>query len=235
MTHHRQPHASSIHKDAKAASMGGLDLQKISIGLGEQRLLSLSLHVEAGQIATVMGPSGSGKSTLLAYIGGFLAPEFTASGKVLLNGQDVCPLPSHQRRIGILFQDPLLFPHLSVGQNLLFGLSQDIKGAQARHAKVEEALADINLDTYFDRDPATLSGGQKARVALARILLSQPQALLLDEPFSKLDASLRAQMRQWVFDKARAQGLPILLVTHDQEDATAANGPLVNLGQLTGA
>lgn len=208
----------------------GLLLSEIRIALETDDLLSLSLTVEPGQIATIMGPSGSGKSTLLAYIGGFLAPEFIASGRVLLNGQDICTLPAQERKIGILFQDPLLFPHLSVGQNLLFGLSAEVKGKKARQERAQAALQDINLADFFDRDPATLSGGQKARVALARVLLSQPKALLLDEPFSKLDASLRAQMRQWVFDKAKAQGLPILLVTHDAEDAKAAAGPVIDLG-----
>lgn len=209
----------------------GLKLDEISIALDGKKLLSVSMSVEQGQIATVMGPSGSGKSTLLAYIGGFLAAEFDAKGGILLNGRDICQLPAHERKIGILFQDPLLFPHLSVGQNLLFGLSDEVRGSKMRKERVCAALQDINLGDFYDRDPATLSGGQKARVALARVLLSQPQALLLDEPFSKLDASLRAQMRQWVFDKAKAQGVPILLVTHDEEDAKAAAGPLIDLGQ----
>ena len=177
-----------------------------------------------------MWPSGSGKSTLLAYLGGFLGSEFSAEGDVVLDGQDVTMLPAEQRHIGILFQDPLLFPHMSVGDNLAFGLSSAIRGKQARADKVQEALKDINLAGYDDRDPATLSGGQKARVALARILLSDPCALLLDEPFSKLDAALREQMRQLVFDKARSLSLPTLLVTHDVQDAKAAGGPVIELG-----
>lgn len=215
----------------ESLSACGLFLDHITVSLAEKQLLSVSLTINPGEIATVMGPSGSGKSTLLAYIGGFLAPEFTATGQVRLGGEDICIRPAHERKIGILFQDPLLFPHLSVGQNLLFGLDKDIKGKQRRKERVCDALQDINLGDFFDRDPATLSGGQKARVALARILLSQPKALLLDEPFSKLDASLRAQMRKWVFDKAKAHSIPILLVTHDQDDAKAANGPLIDLGQ----
>lgn len=220
--------ATEMVQDKLVAS--GLQLSQIDIALDGKSLLSISLDVKPGQIATIMGPSGSGKSTLLAYIGGFLASEFKASGKVMLNGCDICALPAHERKIGILFQDPLLFPHLSVGQNLLFGLAKDARGSE-RKERVCATLKDINLADFYDRDPATLSGGQKARVALARVLLSQPQALLLDEPFSKLDASLRAQMRQWVFDKAKAQGVPILLVTHDEEDAKAAAGPLIDLGR----
>lgn len=208
----------------------GLELDTIVISLDGQCLVDVSLSVEPGEIATIMGPSGSGKSTLLAYLGGFLASDFVASGAVRLDGVDVATLPSQRRQIGILFQDPLLFPHLSVGENLAFGLDAAIKDKKERRKRVDAALADINMPDFYARDPATLSGGQKARVALARVLLSAPKALLLDEPFSKLDASLRAQMRQWVFDKAKAQGVPILLVTHDEEDAKAANGPLIQLG-----
>lgn len=213
-------------------TQSGLHLDSTAIALNGTSLFDLSLSVKPGEIATIMGPSGSGKSTLLAYLGGFLAGEFKASGDVWLDGREVTSLPAQKRHIGILFQDPLLFPHLSVGDNLAFGLTPKVKGKAARQQAVKEALEDINLSGYEDRDPETLSGGQKARVALARILLSEPCALLLDEPFSKLDAGLRAQMRQWVFDKAKARNLPTLLVTHDAEDAKAAGGEVVDLGKL---
>jgi putative thiamine transport system ATP-binding protein len=176
-----------------------------------------------------MGPSGSGKSTLLAFVGGFLDPAFTASGRVWINGQDVTDQPAEARHAGILFQDPLLFPHMTVAGNLLFGLNQEVKGADRRQA-VEAALERFELAGLGSRDPATLSGGQKARVALARTLLSAPKALLLDEPFSKLDAPLRKSMRKLVFDAARDRGLPVLLVTHDEADAQAAGGKILRLG-----
>ncbi|WP_096176342.1 ATP-binding cassette domain-containing protein [Cohaesibacter sp. ES.047] len=208
-----------------------LSLDAIRIALGGKRLLELSCTIEPGEIVTIMGPSGSGKSTLLAYIGGFLAPEFEASGRVLFHGEDVTERRAELRHIGILFQDPLLFPHMSVGGNLAFGLTSSVKGRQARSAKVNEALKDIDLENFAARDPATLSGGQKARVALARVLLSEPCALLLDEPFSKLDAGLRDQMRKHVFDRARLNGLPTLLVTHDEEDANAAGGRIIRLDE----
>nr|WP_321464156.1 ATP-binding cassette domain-containing protein [uncultured Cohaesibacter sp.] len=204
-------------------------LDQVRIHLESRRLIDLSLTVDPGEIVTVMGPSGSGKSTLLAYLSGFLDPAFRASGRLTLCGQDVTALPAQRRQIGILFQDPLLFPHLSVGGNLAFGLSPSVKGREMRKAAIRQALDAINMVGFEGRDPATLSGGQKARVALARTLLSQPRALLLDEPFSKLDADLRQHMRQHVFGRARAQGLPTLLVTHDEEDAKAAGGPIIRL------
>jgi putative thiamine transport system ATP-binding protein len=155
-----------------------------------------------------------------------LAPAFRFTGQVILNGTDVTRLPPPARRIGILFQEELLFPHLSVGANLAFGLR---RGAKDRRAVIDAALNDIGLPGVADRDPATLSGGQKARVALMRMLLSDPQALLLDEAFSKLDTDLRAQMRDLVFTHARARHLPVLMVTHDHEDAAAAGGPVITL------
>lgn len=177
-----------------------------------------------------MGPSGSGKSTLLAAITGALDPAFRLSGRVLLDGEDVTQQPTERRRIGILFQDELLFPHLSVGGNLAFGLTPALRGRRARRARIDAALAEIGLEGFANRDPATLSGGQKARVALMRTLLAEPRALLLDEPFSRLDAARRGQIRELVFARARAQRLPVLLVTHDREDARAAGGGLIELG-----
>ncbi len=208
----------------------GLSLENIVIALGGKQLLAINAHVGKGDVLTVMGPSGAGKSTLLAYIGGFLDPAFEASGKVLVDGVDVTGLPAGERHAGILFQDPLLFPHMSVGGNLAFALPAAYKGWAARRRRCEMALGNIGLDGYFDRDPDTLSGGQRARVALARVLLSDPRTLLLDEPFSKLDAELRAQMRQLVFTKARDRGLPVLMVTHDPSDAEAAGGQVLRIG-----
>ncbi len=208
----------------------GLSLENIVIALGGKQLLAINAHVGKGDVLTVMGPSGAGKSTLLAYIGGFLDPAFDASGKVLVDGIDLTGLPAGERHAGILFQDPLLFPHMSVGGNLAFALPAAYNGWTLRRRRCEMALGNIGLDGYFDRDPDTLSGGQRARVALARVLLSDPRTLLLDEPFSKLDAELRAQMRQLVFTKARDRGLPVLMVTHDPSDAEAAGGQVLRIG-----
>lgn len=207
----------------------GLFLRDVTITKGKTPLLSVSHDIAPGAVLTIMGPSGVGKSTLLAFVTGTLAADFTATGRVELDGHDITNAPAHQRRVGILFQDDLLFPHLSVGANLAFGLKAGGTTAE-RAAKVTEALAEVGLEGFEDRDPATLSGGQKARVALMRMLLSEPCALLLDEPFSRLDAALRAQVRDMVFDRARARGLPVLMVTHDAEDAQAAGGVIVTLG-----
>lgn len=207
----------------------GLRLEGVSISLHGKPLVALDTLIRPGEVLTVMGPSGSGKSTLLAAITGTLAPAFEMTGRVRLDGRDVTALPTEARRIGILFQDELLFPHLSVGGNLAFGLSSEVRGRAPRRARIEEALADIDMAGFADRDPATLSGGQRARISLMRMLLSEPCALLLDEAFSKLDAALRDQIRLLVFDTARRRGLPVLQVTHDRADADAAQGGIYEL------
>ena len=207
----------------------GLDLDGVTIDLADRRLIAITHRVGPGDVLTVMGPSGSGKSTLLAYIGGFLDPAFAARGRVAIDGEDITRQPAEDRHVGILFQDPLLFPHMSVEQNLLFAIPADIGPMARRREVAAAALAGVDLAAMGQRDPATLSGGQKARVALARVLLSSPRALLLDEPFSKLDTGLRQQMRELVFDKARTGGLPVLLVTHDEADASAAGGHVVRI------
>ena len=207
----------------------GLWLEDVSICIRGRELVRLSASVAPGVVMTVMGPSGSGKSSLLAYLAGTLAPAFAAKGDVRLDGVSLAGLPPEKRRLGILFQDDLLFPHLSVGGNLAFALPASIRGRKARRAAVEEALSTADLAGFADRDPATLSGGQRARAALLRVLLSEPRALLLDEPFSKLDASLRASFRAFVFGEAKSRSLPTIMVTHDPADAAAAGGPVIRL------
>lgn len=211
------------------ADRAGLALEGLVVTLDGRPLVTLDAVIAPGEAATVMGPSGVGKSTLLAAVTGTLAPAFRMSGRVRLDGRDVTRLPTETRRIGILFQDELLFPHLSVGGNLAFGLPPTARGRAARRARVEAALERVGLAGYADRDPATLSGGQRARVALMRMLLSEPRALLLDEAFSRLDAALRDQIRRLVFDAARRDGLPVLQVTHDLADAEAAGGRILHL------
>jgi putative thiamine transport system ATP-binding protein len=210
----------------------GLILRNLCILRAGIPLIEVDHAIAAGEVLTVMGPSGVGKSTLLAYITGTLAPTFKGMGQVLLDGVDITTKPPHARRIGILFQDDLLFPHMSVGVNLAFGMPPG-GGKAARRAQVEDALGDVGLTGFADRDPATLSGGQKARVALVRMLLSNPCALLLDEAFSRLDADLRAQVRDLVFQTAKERALPVLMVTHDIEDAQAAGGAVIELESLS--
>ena len=179
-------------------------------------LAPLLLEVPDGSIHTLMGPSGCGKSTLLAAIAGTLAPSVNFQGHIWLDGNRIDPLPPEQRHVGILFQDALLFPHMNVRDNLLFAVPAAPRAA--RVAAVDRALDEMELQHRALADPAELSGGERARAALARALLAQPRALLLDEPFSRLDAPLRQRMRELVFNTLRERQIPGLLVTHDEAD-----------------
>lgn len=195
-------------------------LENISLTIGDVLLVkSFTISIEAGEIVTLMGPSGCGKSSLLAYIAGDLSPPMYGNGHVTLDGVDLVYLPAEQRHVGRLFQDDLLFPHLTVGENLLFGVPRG--SLSKRQHLVSEALASAQLEGFEDRDPGTLSSGQRARVALFRALMAKPKAMLLDEPFSKLDAELRHSVRNYVFAHLRERHIPTLLVTHDREDAPA--------------
>ena len=188
-----------------------LQLRLQSLGLAGRLLMEdLSLDVPAGAVHTVTGPSGSGKSSLLAAVCGTLPPDMAFSGQIALNGRRIDALPTSQRRVGILFQDDLLFAHMSVGENLLFALPPG--------HRAERALADLEMSGYAHADPATLSGGQRSRVALMRALLAEPEALLLDEPFARLDTALRGRMRAFVFATIARQHIPALLVSHDTQD-----------------
>jgi putative thiamine transport system ATP-binding protein len=210
--------------------IAALELSGVRIALASRVLIpTLDLTVEPGEVVTIMGPSGSGKSTLLAWLGGFLDRAFTAEGEARIGGVNLAALQPERRQLGVLFQDDLLFPHLSVGDNIAFGLRRELRGRAARRAAVAEALERADLAGFADRDPATLSGGQRARVALMRTLVAGPRALLLDEPFGKLDAKLRDDIRRFVFSHARALGLPTLLVTHDDADASAAGGRIMTI------
>ena len=198
----------------------GLTLAQIRLTIDGRVLLDdLNLTVAAGEIVTLMGSSGSGKSSLIAYICGSLDPAFAATGEVMLNGVDVIPLPIERRRIGVLFQDDLLFAHMSVGENLAFAVPQDVSRSE-RRARVSAALAEAELEGFEARDTATLSGGQKSRVSLMRALLAEPQAMLLDEPFSRLDAALRERIRSFTVQTIVARKIPALLVTHDDQDVS---------------
>ena len=210
----------------------GLVLEGVTLALhGRAPLIDrLSLEVRPGEILTVIGPSGSGKSSLLAFLTGTLAPPFLASGRIWAGGREVTHLPPEQRRIGILFQDDLLFPHMTVGENLSYALPHWVAGRARRVERIAAALAEAQLAGFEGRDPATLSGGQRARVSVLRALLAEPQALLLDEAFARLDAELRNRFRAFVFEHVRLRALPTLMVSHDPADATAAGGPIVEIG-----
>jgi putative thiamine transport system ATP-binding protein len=197
-----------------------INIDRISI---DRRILvqGVNVTIACGQIATLMGASGSGKSSILAAVAGTLNESLSFKGSVSLNGKRVDELPTSHRKIGLLFQDDLLFAHMTVFENLLFAVLAGDK--KLRHASVNQALQEADLTGFGDRDPATLSGGQRARVALMRALLAKPQALLLDEPFSKLDATLRERFKEFVFNHVRARNIPVLMVTHDRADVADAS------------
>lgn len=176
-----------------------------------------SLRVESGEILTIMGPSGSGKSTLLAWLAGVLPTSLKSQGHVYLNHHNMTQVAAEKRQVGLLFQEDRLFPHLSVLENLQFALPQSMRGRQ-RVQRSLDALSQVALAQKASCYPDELSGGQKARVSLLRTLLAQPKAILLDEPFSQLDKTIRASTRQWVFSQIKTQQLPCILVTHDAED-----------------
>ncbi len=217
---------NSVIKDI---SQSGLRLNKIEIFQNKTRLLTMDAHIAPGEILTLMGPSGSGKSTLISAIAGFLPASFSCKGGISLQGKDVTKLPAQNRSIGVLFQDPLLFPHFNVLDNILFALPPG--GSMGERCERALTLLDeISMSEFAKSDPDKLSGGQKARVALARVLASRPNALLLDEPFSKLDEQLRDSMRKLVFAEVKLRNIPTLLVTHDLHDAKATKGRILTLG-----
>jgi putative thiamine transport system ATP-binding protein len=213
-----------LHLGMNDGMNDGLYIHIERLGSAHHALVSgLRLDVPPGAILTLMGPSGCGKSSVLASIAGTLVSvseglqPLQLQGSVQLNGRELSTLPTHQRGVGLVFQDALLFPHMTVAENLLFAVPANGNNAQ-RQARVQQALQEAELTGMGERDPSTLSGGQRARVALMRALLAEPKALLLDEPFSKLDAALRAQLRPWVFAHVRERRIPVVLVTHDEQD-----------------
>ncbi|MCZ4282232.1 ATP-binding cassette domain-containing protein [Kiloniella laminariae] len=226
MNTHQRPGAAQA---PEPLILKDLTLSLFRAGVNRTLFNKFDLEIQPGEITTIMGPSGCGKSSLLSFISGTLAKDFTVDGRVCLGQRDITDSPPEQRHIGMLFQEDLLFPHLSVGENLGFGIPAVVRQKTDRKMLIEQALEEAGLSGFADQDPATLSGGQRARVAVMRTLLSRPSALLLDEPFSKLDSALRERFRTFVFDHARAHNLPTLLVTHDPEDARSAEGVILNM------
>lgn len=211
-----------------------LCVQDCTISHGSRSLVTgINFTVAPGEVLTLMGPSGIGKSTFLNWMIGALPAEFSVQGELWLNQQRRDLLPTERRNIGILFQDALLFAHLNVGQNLAMALPASITGRRQRQQQVEHALANAQLENFAHRDPATLSGGERARVSVLRALLAKPEALLLDEPFSRLDQSLRGQFRQFVWQQVEQLAIPVVLVTHDAQDIPPA-GRIITLAGVGG-
>jgi len=194
-----------------------LHLDQLDKSFGRERVLSgISLEVGKGEVLALLGPSGSGKTTALRSVAGFEVPD---SGRVVVDGEDVTRLPPDRRRFGMVFQHYALFPHLTVGGNVAFGLAGRGLDKSAVERRVAEALALVELPGFQDRRVGQISGGQQQRVALARALAPEPRVLLLDEPLSNLDPSLRERTRRELRIAIRRVGITTLLVTHEQEEA----------------
>jgi len=209
-----------------------LELRHIHQRYADQPLLDdVNLQVDAGEIVALLGPSGSGKSTLLNIVAGLQAPD---AGQVWFNGQDITAVPPERRRFALMFQDFALFPHLNVQDNVAFSLVEQRVAKRDARAKALQMLGVFGLTDLARRRVWNLSGGEQQRVALARALITQPRALLLDEPFSALDADLRVALRHEFRARIQAAGMPTLLVTHDEAEArdTAERAVRLQQGRL---
>jgi putative spermidine/putrescine transport system ATP-binding protein len=209
-----------------------LTLDHVSAHYGSTQVLEdLSLAVAAGELVSLLGSSGCGKTTTLRLVAGFLEPT---AGSIRLGDRDLTRLPAHQRDIGLVFQNYALFPHLSVRDNVAFGLKQRGIAGTERKQKADAMLERVGLSAFAERLPAALSGGQKQRVALARALVIEPPLLMFDEPLSNLDAKLRVDMRVEIRRLQRANGTTSLYVTHDQEEAFSISDrvAIMNAGRI---
>jgi iron(III) transport system ATP-binding protein len=209
-----------------------VECRNIRLAYGTTEVLrDVNLIIEPGEFFALLGPSGSGKSTLLRLIAGFNQHQH---GELLVDGKDVSGMPPWKRNIGMVFQSYALWPHLSVWDNVAFGLVERRVARSEIKRKVAAALDTVDLLRYAKRKPSQLSGGQQQRVALARTIVIEPQVLLLDEPLSNLDKSLRVQMRQELLALQRRLGITTIFVTHDQEEAmtTADRMAILDRGVL---
>jgi spermidine/putrescine transport system ATP-binding protein len=213
---------SSAQRNAEAPSAPSgalLEVRNVAKRFGAREVLrGISLEITGGEFLTLLGESGSGKTTLLRLVAGFEQPT---SGEIWMSGSRLDTLPPHKRRVNTVFQHYALFPHLSVAENVAYGLR--VTGAPTSEipTRVADALHMVKMEEYALTRPAKLSGGQQQRVALARALVNRPQLLLLDEPLSALDANLRKQMQLELKQLQRELGITFLFVTHDQEEAMA--------------
>lgn len=204
-----------------------LELRHLSQNFGDRALLKdINLRVTSGEIVALLGSSGSGKSTLLSIVAGLQPP---LAGSVWFDGKDITRLPPEQRRFALMFQDFALFPHLNVLDNVAFGLVEQRQDKRSARARALDMLTLFGLAEHAQHKVWHLSGGEQQRVALARALITQPKALLLDEPFSALDADLRTNLRDEFRNRIEAAGMPTLLVTHDESEARAMAARAVRL------
>ena len=197
--------------------MPQLRLEKLEKRYGDQvAVASVSLAIQDGEFVSLLGPSGCGKTTILRMVAGLITPT---GGRILIDDRDVTQLPTNQRNIGLVFQSYALFPHMTVFENVAFGLRRQGVDGEALRRRVDEALASVRLASYGDRYPRQLSGGQQQRVAVARSIAPRPSILLFDEPLSNLDAALRDEMQIELKRLQREVGITTMFVTHDQAEA----------------
>ena len=209
-----------------------LQVRDIAKSYGDVTALAgVTFGAEKGEIIALLGPSGCGKTTLLNLIAGFFTLD---KGEIHVDGRDLAGVPTHRREMAMVFQSYALFPHMTVSQNVGFGLASRHMKKREREPLIREALAAVRLADYGDRYPAELSGGQQQRVALARALVLRPSLLLMDEPLSNLDTLLRKTMREEVREIIKRTGVTAILVTHDQEEALAVADRilLMNAGRI---
>ncbi|MCW8307166.1 ABC transporter ATP-binding protein [Acidiphilium sp. PA] len=201
-----------------AAPRGAIRLEGISrvFGGGIVAVDQIDLDIRAGEFFTLLGPSGCGKTTLLRMIAGFETPD---TGRILISGREMQNVPPHKRAVNTVFQSYALFPHLSVAENIGFGLRMRGVAKAERLARTEQIMALLQIDAFARRNPAQLSGGQRQRVALARALVNEPEVVLLDEPLSALDAKLRAELQVELMRMQKRLGMTFIFVTHDQHEA----------------
>ncbi len=210
--------------------MPHLEIDDLTVSYEKDKpaLARFSLDVGQGELVSLLGPSGCGKTTTLRSVAGFIQPD---AGRIVIDGRDYTRLPPNQRDIGLVFQSYALFPHLTVFNNVAFGLRMRRAPRKVVHARVTYALRMVGLEAFADRRPAQLSGGQQQRVALARATVIEPQVLLLDEPLSNLDARLRVDMRQEIRRLQQQLGITTLYVTHDQVEAMSISDRVVVMNE----
>ena len=209
-----------------------LELINISLKWNSQKekpfITNLNLKIKNGNILCLFGKSGVGKSSLINVIAGTTVDNLLFEGEIVLNGKILNNIPIEKRRIGLLLQDGALFPHLTVGQNIYFGMNKKLKSKEKLFL-INENLKKANMEGFQNRYPHTLSGGQKARIACLRAILSEPEVLLLDEPFSSLDPEHRNTFRKFVVSKVQESQIPCLLVSHDESDKKISDKKSIDL------
>lgn len=213
-----------------------LELRNISLKWFSSKekpfIKDLNIKVNNGKILTIFGSSGIGKSSLINVIAGVYESNLLFTGDIILNNKKITNTLPEKRKIGLLLQDGVLFPHLSVEQNLIFGIKKSLTNKE-KYLLINEHLIKANMEGFENRYPNTLSGGQKSRVACLRAILSEPDALLLDEPFSSIDPEQRNSFRLFVANQVREKKIPCILVTHDESDKLISDYSPLDLNKFS--